>query len=267
MAGVASDPDAGPMASGYHMLLENLENAMGDAKGKAKEKLANVGLLVGVDITPPAVEFTAAGPKDEATALGDGWVLHVTDGGSGLLAEPIDASIEVRNVDGTEDVEEAKDAAAAVTDEFTIDANETQTRFTIEVNPNKVEGETPAVGYYTFAATATDRAGNETDSGSRVALNDVTRPDPIRLFVVPGADAFTYDKTLLASDNLSIAGYQVNLVLPPAGIPGENLLEAPEIMLGAETVDAYDASPLKPELLVQGPVTFPYLALQSGSER
>ena len=44
--------------------------------------------------------------------LGAGWVLHVTDGGSGLLAtDPIDASIEVRDADGTEDVEEAGEVA------------------------------------------------------------------------------------------------------------------------------------------------------------
>ena len=43
---------------------------------------------------------------------GPGWVLHVTDGGSGLLhiEDPIDVSIEVRDADGTEDVDEADEA-------------------------------------------------------------------------------------------------------------------------------------------------------------
>ena len=91
-----------------HLLLENLAKADIGTAQASKKKLANAGLLVGVDITPPAVEFTAGGPKDEATALGAGWVLHVTDGGSGLLADPIDASIEVRNGDGTEDVDEVE---------------------------------------------------------------------------------------------------------------------------------------------------------------
>ena len=34
-----------------------------------------------------------------------------------------------------------------------------------------------AEGYYTFSATATDKAGNETASGSRVALHDPVDPD------------------------------------------------------------------------------------------
>ena len=252
------DPDTGVdetvVATGYTALLE-AANAETPAEGAAEE-LANAGLLVAVDITPPAVEFTGASPKDGATALA-GWVLHVTDGGSGLASDPIDASIEVRDGDGTEDVDEADDATSPEAGEFAVIANTPNTRFTTTVN-------TPAVGYYTFSATATDKAGNETASGSRVALNDDETPRPIRLFVAPGADDSTYDKTLLANDNLSIAGYQVNLPLPSGGIPG-NDLDSPEIMLGAETVDAYNASSLTDDLLVRGPVEFPYLALQSAA--
>ena len=70
------------MATGY---MAFLEAAAADAPEEgAADALKNAGLLVGVDITPPAVEFTASGPKDKATMLGTGWVLHVTDGGSGL---------------------------------------------------------------------------------------------------------------------------------------------------------------------------------------
>ena len=43
-----------------------------------------------------------------------------------------------------------------------------------------------------------------------------TLPEPVRLFVVPGADAFTYDKTLLATDNLSIASYAITVPVEPA---------------------------------------------------
>ncbi len=181
------------MATGYRALLEA---AAADAPEEgAADALKNAGLLVGVDITPPAVEFTAGGPKDKATTLGTGWVLHVTDGGSGLASDPIDASIEVRDADGTEDVDEAEDADNPEAGEFVVTPNNDTdpTRFTTVIT-------TPAVGYHTFSATASDKAGNETDSGSRVALNDEERPMPVRLFVVPGEDDFTYDKTLLASD-------------------------------------------------------------------
>ena len=257
MASVEEDLTASPQvdaveATGYMALLEAANADM--PADDAAENLANAGLMVGVDITPPAVEFTGATPKDGATALGAGWVLHVTDGGSGLATEPIDASVEVRDGDGTEDVDEAGETPEA--GEFVLTVNTPNTRFTTAIN-------TPAeaaAGYYTFAATATDKAGNETASGSRMALHDLTLPTPIRLFVAPGADDSTYDKTLLANDNLSIAGYQVNLPVPGTYTD----LDSPEIMLGAETVDAYNASSLTDDLLVRGPVEFPYLALQNG---
>ena len=239
------------------MALLEAANAEMPAEEGAAEALANAGLLVGVDITPPAVEFTAGSPKDKATALGEGWVLHVTDGGSGLLVEPIaiDASIEVRNVDGTEDVKQADDNMAA-DGMFTIVATNppANTRFTTKI-------QMPATGYHTFSATATDRAGNETASGSRVALNDVAPPTPVRLFVVPGEDDFTYNKTLIASDNLSIAHYAINV---PVGTVGS--VKDAEIRLGSVDVAAYNASDLMPDLLVQGPVKLPFLAVQNGDE-
>ena len=261
MAGVASDVDvdADPMveARGYHLLLENLENATDDdTKDEAKKILANRGLLVGVDITPPAVEFTAGGPKDEATSLGEGWVLYVTDGGSGLLADPIDASIEVRDGDGTEDVDEVEEETDTDADGlFMITPNNTDdpTRFTTRIQE-------PAVGYHTFSATATDKAGNETDSGSRVALHDVTLPTPVRLFVAPGADAFTYDKTLLATDDLSIASYAITVPVAVSGVDNA------EIKLGSMTVDRYNASSLTPDLLKRDPpVVLPFLAVQDAN--
>ena len=183
-----------------------------------------------MDITPPAVEFTAASPKDEATALGAGWVLHVTDGGSGPVADPIDASIEVRDADGTEDVGEVEDEMGDdIFGLFTITANAAETRFTTAV---QLGGDDDRVaGYYTFSATATDKAGNEAASGSRVALHDVEPPDPPKLFVVPGEDDFTFNKTLLATDNLSIASYAISVVVGTVG-SGEDLVNAAEIRAG-----------------------------------
>ena len=106
----ANGNDARP-ATDYELLLKTLADAedanVEDDVTAAKKALANAGILVGVDITPPAVEFTAGGSADEATTLETGWVLYVTDGRSGLATDPIDASIEVRDAKGTKDVKQA----------------------------------------------------------------------------------------------------------------------------------------------------------------
>ena len=131
----------------------------------------------------------------------------------GSRPDPIDATIEVRDAKETKDVKQADDNAANEAGKFRVMPNNDNidpTRFTTVIHM-------PATGYHTFSATATDKAGNETDSGSRVALNDVELPTPVRFFVVPGEDDFTYNKTLLASDNLSIASYAINVLLPTVG--------------------------------------------------
>ena len=239
-------------ASGYAGLLE-----AADATDATAEALANAGLLVGVDITPPAVEFTAASAMDEATALGDGWTLHVTDAGSGLATDPIDASVEVRNGDGT-------DKLKVGTDANTFAVTGTGPRFTTTVNGDEEDqsDETDRdAGYYTFAATASDKAGNESASVSRIALHDVNLPDPVRLFAVPGDDDFTHAKTLLATDNLSIAGYYVTVSIPASiNLAG---LTSPEIRLGSVTVvDEYNESDLMDDIIVRDAVELPFAALQ-----
>ena len=254
MAGVPTieaDLNANPQiqsqtADGYMKLLEDAMAT--DATDEATEALANAGLWVGVDITPPAVAFTGASPEDQAIALGtNGWTVHVTDAGSGLATDPIDASVEVRNGDGTDELKAGDEANT-----FTAPTG-TGPRFTTEVNATR------DAGYYTFAATASDMAGNESASVSRMALHDGAGPTPIRLFAVPGADDFTHDKTLLATDNLSIAGYYVTA---PVAV---NDLTLPEIRLESTTLDAYDASSLTDDLLVRGPVELPFLAVQNGT--
>ena len=185
-------------------------------------------------------------------------MLRMADRGS--RSDPIDASIEVRDADGTEDVDEAEDADNPEDGKFVVTPNNDTdpTRFTTLIT-------TPAVGYHTFSATASDKAGNETASGSRVALNDEALPTPVRLFVVPGEDDFTYNKTLLATDNLSIASYAINVPLGTVGSGGTTVDNA-EIRLGSVDVDVYDASSLTDDLLVrEPPVVLPFLAVQNGA--
>ena len=209
--------------------------------------LANVGIEFGVDVTAPAVQFTAASTEDGATDMGTGWVLYVTDGGSGLARlDPVDASIKVRDGAGEEDVDQSN---------FTITANALGSRYTTAVT-------SPAVGYHTFSATAADKAGNESASDSRVALNDTALPSDITLFIVPGDDDYTREKTLLATDNLSIASYHVNALFTTTLF--STSLANPEIVIQGVAVDAYNASDLTDDILVRAPVNLPFLAVQDG---
>ena len=236
-------------ATDYTALLEAA--AVDEPAEGAADALANAGLLVGVDITAPAVEFTGASAKDENTDLGAGWTLHVLDGGSGLHTDTINASVEVRNGDGTDELEEG-----TADNTFAVSTG-AGPRFTTVVNGADDDRD---AGYYTFAATASDKAGNESASVSRIALHDVDRPAPVRLFAVPGADDFTHDKTLLATDNLSIASYYVTAPVTVAG------LTSPEIRLGSTTVDAYDASALTDDIIVRDAVVLPFAAVQDGTQ-
>ena len=65
----ATMPGNQPTLGSYEALLAA---AAATTPGEgAAENLANAGLRVGVDLTAPAVEFTATSAMDEATALGD----------------------------------------------------------------------------------------------------------------------------------------------------------------------------------------------------
>ena len=113
------------------------------------------------------------------------------------------------------------------------------------------------VGYHTFTASAKDKAGNVSGSISRVALNDPTSAASIpesRLFLVPGDNSFTYAKTLVMTDNLSIKSYSV--VLPLVGVG--------QLTLKTASVDAYNAASLTTSRTVEETVTLPYLAIQPG---
>ena len=230
------------VASAVDLLGNESDLPDGACVDAATYTLANAGILVGVDVTAPAVQFTAASTEDGATDMRTDWVLYVTDGGSGLATDPVDASIKFRDGAGEEDLDQA---------DFTI--TPIGSRYTTAVL-------TPAVGYHTFSATATDKAGNESASDSRVALNDTALPSGIELFIVPGDDDYTREKTLLATDNLSIASYHVNALFTTTSVDLVN----PEIVIQSVAVDAYNASDLTDDLLVRALVNLPFLAVQDG---
>ena len=130
---------------------------------------------------------------------------------------------------------------------------------TITGNRHAVEVGRAALGYHTITASAKDKAGNVSGSISRVALNDVVdtsnEPPESRLFLVPGDDSFTYAKTLVMTDNLSIKSYSAILPLGTVG----------QLTLKTVPVDAYNAASLTTSRTVQETVKLPFLAIQDGA--
>ena len=69
-------------------------------------------------------------------------------------------------------------------------------------------------GYYTFTALAQDKAGNQSAKISEVALYDNEAP-VVQVSTTRSTDFakdFTLNKVLVATDNLSLRDYTVNLV-------------------------------------------------------
>ena len=203
----------------------------------------------GVDITPPAVEFTAASLKADSTALSTGvdWVIHVSDRLGALHSDPLDIEISRRDAKTTKKLGESENNQAHV-DSFTVANTSPSPRYAVEVG-------TAAVGYHTFTASVKDKAGNVSSSISRIALNDPTSAPESRVFLVPGGDSFTYEKTLVMTDNLSIKSYSA--VLPLGDLGRRTLKTVP--------VDAYNAASLTTSRTVQETVKLPYIAIQAGT--
>ena len=251
MAGVASDDDATPTAvvATYYMALLEAANAETPAEGAA-ENLANAGLMVGVDVTPPTVEFLLASLEDEATSIADGalWGLHVADRDGEMHSDPVDVGISVREAKTTTKFTESM-AADPGADEFKVNSS-VSLRHSVTFSRIRE-------GYYTFSATAMDAAGNESAPMSRVALHDKTPPLAPGLFLVPGDDHASYSKTLILTDNLSVKSYSAALILPGVG----------ELTLKTGMVDGYNAaSPLTTSKTVQEAVNLPIVAVQDGTQ-
>ena len=258
----ADDPDTSDIDEsvgvGYRELLRAAAaDAATDADAAA---LANAGLLAGVDLTAPEVEFLAASLKDKATAIGASplWGLHVADRIGVAHSDPIDVSIEVRDAKTTTKFASPRDdASAATADTFFVASTGTETmRHSITVLG---DGDTGVrQGYYTFSATAMDAAGNESAEVSRVALHDGTPPNAPGLFLVPADEG--YNSTIVLTEDLSLKSYATAVVAPDIG--GAATVTAPELVASTGPVDAYNAASLTTSRTVQAPVNLPYVALQ-----
>ena len=207
-------------------------------------------MQAGVDITPPTVEFTGVSLAADTTALSTAadWVIHVTDRLGVIHSDPLDVGISRRDAKTTKKLAESENNEAHA-DSFTVENTAPSPRYAVEVG-------TAGVGYHTFTASAKDKAGNTSASISRVALNDPASAPESRLFLVPGDDSFTYAKTLVMTDNLSIKSYSA--VLPLGQDVGQ-------LTLKTAAVDAYNAASMTTSRTVQETVKLPYLAIQDGA--
>ena len=246
---VAADATAGTdsvPATGYEALIRNA--GAEDATADATNALANAGILVGVDVTSPTVEFTGASLGADSTALSDAadWVVHVSDRNGVIHSDPL--KVEISRRDSKKTTKLSLGTVNTETDSFTVANTAPSPRHAVDVG-------TAGVGYHTITASAKDKAGNTSSSISRVALNDPSSAPVSRLFIVPGDDIFTYAKTLVMTDNLSVKSYSVTLPLG-TGVG--------DLTLNTMQVDAYNAASLTTSRTVQETVKLPYVAIQAG---
>ena len=247
------------MGSGYKKLMVEAGITGDNAIAGAEAKLANAGLLAGVDLTPPQIEFLAASAKDKATSLGAAggtvspWAVHVADRIGELHSDTLAVSIKVRDAKETTTFKKRAEAPAA--DSFYVSSS--GYRHTITVLGS--ESANVRDGYYSFSAKAKDAAGNESAPVSRVALHDGTMPTAPALYLIPSGSG--YNSTLVLQDSLSIKSYSTAVVLP--NIPNIN---APRLIAESAKVDEYNAATLTTSKTVTSAVNLPYKAIQIGND-
>ena len=271
IAGVAADTmgagtDDDVAATGYQELLADA--AASGATAATKAKLTNAGILAGVDLTAPTVEFLSSAAKDKATSLGtegtEAWGLHLSDKLGMTHSKPLEVSIKVRDTSKTTTFKQRKSASetSPAADSFVVTTpgdGETGAGFRHTVSIlGGGHGTASEIrqGYYTFSATAKDKAGNKSAPVSRVALHDGTAPPAPGLFLTP-ATGGGYNSIIVLTEDLSIRNYSTAVVLPTIGAVTD-----PELVAETGNIDAYNAASLTTSKTVQGTVNLPYKALQ-----
>ena len=252
MAGVAAVVDDMGMATtpattgSYEALLEDLRvaNAMADDAGTtttkadaietAMDELADAGLLVGVDITPPGIEIE---DDDRFVEAPDAFNFDIFDDenedhNSGLHSMPLLASAQKRDTDSTDclDIDATNGNVAAGAAGMDCDDPTALADVANDVRPS------PTDAYYTLWGTARDKAGNTSETVSHTFVFDAD-PATATALAAPGSidagEAFQIASFL--NDNLSLRDYYVT-----ANFAGD-------IELGfvhPTAVDAFDADPL-----------------------
>ena len=237
----------------YEALLEDLRvaNAMMDDAGTitakadaietAMDGLADAGLLVGVDITPPGIET-----DEDAIRFNTGNVsLDIdvyddenADSNSGLHTLPLLVTAQIRDTDDTDclDITGEPDADAGAVGTTSEDCDDP----TALEEDTRVVFTAPAHAYYTVRGAALDKAGNYSAPLSHTFVFDneiatATAPAAPR---IDAGEAFQVASFL--NDDLSIRDYYVTVNFAATG-------GGDAIRLGVvhpTVVDAFDADPL-----------------------
>ena len=255
--------------TGYELLLQALylANAMdddaegvttkADAIADAYEELADAGLLVGVDITPPGIELV-----DDDTRFNDGDIAvdfdifddENEDANSGLHSSaPLLASAAIRDSDDANCLDITATGDVGTTDDDCDDPTalpDTPVDF----------GTDPANAYYTVRAASVDKAGNYSAPLSHTFVFD----DEVATATAPAAPRIdageTFEVASFLNDDLSIRDYYVTANFT---LGGDN------IRLGVvhpTAVDAFDADPLTNRNVPVSATVDTYTGLQENAD-
>ncbi len=184
-------------------------------------------LEAGVDVDAPTLVFTRD-DKSPRRSLREFQVRATDEGGSGIHdATPVMARVSLRNADGTlcgaeiSEDGDREDSNGAGTIPGDPDEDCANTAF----DEGRTGGDTPVftteifagvagnmseldeMGYYTFAGSAVDKAGNLSSEITRTIAHDDQSPSVgVSLLVVGDIDG-PFDVTILMADNLSIRSF------------------------------------------------------------
>ena len=207
----------------------------------ATDAAKSAGLLAGVDLQDPTITFSPASPKANATTMRN-FQVQIADAASGIRAiMPLDTEVMLRTADSDETIKD-----------LDIDIS-----LPLATTTDLPDG----VGYYTFSATVSDKAGNSSSEATRTALHDNEAP---KVSAVVGAyDENTGEYALLATvtDNLSIKEYWPEMRFDGLTF-GNNMTLAEPVLLSRERVDAYNASTLTQATLTSSLKVPSYRAVQ-----
>ena len=228
-----------------------------DSCVKAEDyEVGSAGLLVGVDLQAPTIEFSPASPKENAATMRN-FQVQLADEGSGIREDsPLKVSVNLRDKDDDEKIEDLD--------------------ISVSLPLATTAGLPDGVGYYTFTGSVTDKAGNVSDEATRTALDDT--PSPAASTIV-GSDydgkngQFTMVATV--TDNLSIKAYWSearfgagDLSLDVAG-DGAAISITQGLFLpqeGATDVDGYNAASLTQATLASALTAKSYRVLQASDD-
>ena len=209
----------------------------------------SAGLLVGVDLQDPTIDFSPASPKADAATMKD-FQVQLADEGSGIRDnDPLDVVVNLRNA---KDDEKIKD--------LEID---------VSLPLATTDGLPSGIGYYTFTATVSDKAGNSSDEATRTALHDDVAPMVSTIVGEYNGKTGEYSMVATVTDNLSIKEYWAEMRFGD----GDLMLGTLEITEngrflpreGGVGVDAYNARDLTQSTLAPSLMAHSFRALQSGT--